>query len=100
MYVHVFRSDGRCQLESVNESDCVSARSAAFDICEKCNLQNGDMAAFCTVRPNYNATLPFFTVKSYAVAVKSNTLYLQEYDYLNSKTFPASAEHMTAIGSA
>lgn len=100
MYVHVFRADGRVQLESVNVNDGFSARLAAYKIVKQCNLQNKDKAAFCIVRPNYRTVLPSFSIRSYAVGVQGNALCLSEYDYLNPKTFPSSVAYMTAIGDA
>lgn len=75
-----------------------TSREVAYEIEKKCNLQNGDMAAFCIVGPYYDVTSPCFSIRSYAVAVEDNALYLAEYDYLNPSTFPDSVSYMSVIG--
>lgn len=104
MYVHVFRSNGRSENKYVDVHPSMyphgTSREVAYEIVKKCNLQNGDMAAFCIVGPYYDVTSPCFSIRSYAVAVEDNALYLAEYDYLNPSTFPDSVAYMSVIGEA
>ena len=104
MYVHVFRSNGRSENKYVDVQPYMyphgTAREVAYIVSQNCNLQNGDMAAFCIVGPYYDVTSPCFSIRSYAVAVEDNALYLAEYDYLNPSTFPDSVAYMSVIGDA
>lgn len=102
MYVHVFRANGRSENKYVDVQPhlhpCGTARAVAYEIAQKCNLQHKDKAAFCIVSPCYDVTSPSFNIRSYAVAVEGNALYLSDYDYLNLSTFPDSVEYMSVIG--
>lgn len=102
MYVHVFRANGRRKNMYVGVQPYLhsygTARAVAYEIAQQCNLQNKDKAAFCIVDPYYDVTSPSFSIRSYAVAVEGNALYLSEYDYLNPSTFPDSVEYMSVIG--
>lgn len=104
MYVHVFRSNGRSENKYVNVQPHLhlhgTARAVAYEIAKQCNLQNNDKAAFCIVGPYYDVTSPCFSIRSYAVAVEDDALYLAEYDYLNPSTFPDSVAYMSVIGDA
>lgn len=100
MNVHVFRANGGTEDMYVDVRSSDGHCSAAYKIAKKCNLQYGDIASFCSASPYYRVTSPDSIVRSYAVAVERDALYLAEYDALNPDTFPRSVSQMAVIGDA